>query len=121
MAKILVTDDSSTILNIMRRTLEKEGYLVIPTSNGKEAIEKATLEKPDLLILDFILPDMTGVDICRNLRANEAFKNTPMVLLTGRSSEEEKKMADEAGINAFITKPFDLEDFLAKVAGLLNR
>lgn len=117
--KILVTEDSATILAMIKDVLESKGYEVITASDGQEALDKAKKENPDLIILDLMLPKLDGYKVCRFLKFDEKYKNIPIVMLTARAEEKDIKIGKEVGADLYIPKPFDPEFILAKIAELL--
>lgn len=118
--KILVVDDEIQIVDVIKARLEANSYLVLTAHDGQEALEKARLEKPDLIILDLMLPKMDGYKVCRMLKFDEKYKKIPIILFTARVNENNKKMGKEVGADAYITKPFDSKDLLAKIKELLE-
>ena len=103
--KILVVDDEEDVVEILRYNLKKENYQVITASNGKEAIDIALNEIPDLIIMDIRMPGLNGIETCRIMRKMEQLKNTPVLFLTADSDEYTTMSAFDAGANHFITKP----------------
>ncbi|OIP26800.1 hypothetical protein AUK22_06255 [bacterium CG2_30_54_10] len=113
--KILAADDEPHILRVVKDKLENAGFTVITATNGEEAVQAALREKPDLILLDVMMPKMNGFEACRKLRAEAAFANTPILLLTARGQEVDKKMGLEAGANEYISKPFSPRQLLQYV------
>ena len=113
--KILAADDEPHILRVVKDKLENAGFTVITATNGEEAVQAALREKPDLILLDVMKPKMNGFEACRKLRAEAAFANTPILLLTARGQEVDKKMGLEAGANEYISKPFSPRQLLQYV------
>jgi len=113
--KILAADDEPHILLVVKDKLENAGFTVITATNGEEAVQAALREKPDLILLDVMMPKMNGFEACRKLRAEAAFANTPILLLTARGQEVDKKMGLEAGANEYISKPFSPRQLLQYV------
>jgi len=116
--KILVVDDEYNIVDILKVNLEREGYTVIAAYDGIQAIETATTQKPDLILLDCMLPRMDGFDVCRKLRQQ---MNIPIVMLTAKSEEIDKVLGLELGADDYITKPFSVREVLARVKAHLRR
>lgn len=116
--KILVVDDEHNIVDILKVNLEREGYTVIVAYDGLMAIEVATTQKPDLILLDCMLPKMDGFDVCRKLRQN---MNIPILMLTAKSEEIDKVLGLELGADDYITKPFSVREVLARVKAQLRR
>lgn len=101
-------------------TLQGEGYEVFTATNGEEGVAKAAEEKPDLILMDIVMPKMNGLDACKKIREMEATKNIPVIMLTTRSDEENVETAFTNGCNDFITKPFNSHELLAKVKSYLG-
>ncbi|MEO0340250.1 MAG: response regulator transcription factor, partial [Bacteroidota bacterium] len=119
--KILVVDDEPDILDILSYTLEKEGYKVLTAGDGKEGIQVAERENPNLIILDIMMPKMDGVEVCRKLRAIPAFDKTIITFLTAREEDYSQIAALEVGGDDYITKPIRPRVFLTRVKALLRR
>jgi two-component system response regulator MprA len=117
---ILVVDDNDLNLSLIAKILELEGYQVTLARNGTEAIQSAMHAMPDLAILDVMMPDMDGYELCRKLRQPPLNARMPIVMLTAMSSEEEKRLALAAGANDIWSKPFDMDVFRKGVGELLK-
>lgn len=117
--KILITEDSPTVLAMIRDFLEGEGYQVVTAGDGQAAIDIAHKEKPDLVVLDLMMPKMDGFMVSKMLKMDPAFKNVPIVILTARASAADIEMGQEVGASAFLNKPFEPSSFLAKIRELL--
>jgi two-component system, OmpR family, alkaline phosphatase synthesis response regulator PhoP len=118
--KILITEDSPTILEILKSVLVEQGYEVIVATDGQEALEKARTEKPDLMILDLMLPKIDGYKVCRMLKFDEKYKNIPIIMLTARTKESDEKLGREVGADAYMKKPFEPEMIIDQIKKLLN-
>ena len=118
--RILITEDSPTILMLMKDALEEAGYTVITAVDGQEAIDKAKKEKPDLILLDLMLPKINGYKVCAMLKMSEDCANIPIIIVTARAAEEDKKLGSEVRADAYITKPYQHEAVLAKIKELLG-
>jgi len=118
MPRILVVDDEPTLLATLRFNLEREGYEVITASDGGEAIALADNVRPDLVLLDLMLPGMHGFEICRALRKHTSI---PIVILTARSDEVDRIVGLEVGADDYITKPFSMGELIARLRALLRR
>lgn len=116
--KILLVEDEKTISDIVKFNLEREGYVVETAFDGKEALEKASACKPDLVLLDVMLPKMDGFQVCRKLR--EKF-TMPILMLTAKDEELDKVLGLEMGADDYITKPFGMRELLARVKANLRR
>ena len=115
---ILVVDDEKKIVDLVRTYLEREGYRVVAAHDGKAALDLARKEKPALIVLDWMLPGLSGVDVCRTLRAESA---VPIVMLTARAEESDKLIGLELGADDYITKPFSPRELVARVRAVLRR
>lgn len=118
--KILVVDDETQLMNMVKIRLEANNYLVLTAYDGREALEKARKDKPDLIILDLMLPKMDGYKVCGLLKADARYKKIPIIMFTARAQESDKKMSEEAGAEAYITKPFESQVLLSKIKELLE-
>ncbi|HLS06590.1 MAG TPA: response regulator YycF [Bacillota bacterium] len=116
--KILVVDDEQPIADILKFNLEKEGYEVIVAYDGEEAINLALEEKPDLILLDIMLPKKDGNEVCREIRKTE---NMPIIMLTAKDSEIDKVLGLELGADDYVTKPFSNRELIARVKANLRR
>jgi DNA-binding response OmpR family regulator len=118
--KILITEDSPTVLAITKAALEEAGYEAIAAVDGQEALDKARKENPDLIILDLMLPKIDGYKVCRMLKFDEKYKNIPVIIFTARAQEEDKKLGQDVGADAYLTKPFEPQALLGKIQELLQ-
>ena len=119
--KILIVDDEPDLVEMLTLRLEANDYQVISASDGQEGLDKARTEKPDLIILDLMLPKIDGYKLCRMLKFDEKYKQIPIVLFTARAQESDIKIGEEVGADAYVTKPFEPDILLDKVAELLSR
>ncbi len=117
--KILMVDDTPKNIKLLEAVLAPRGYALVAAESGPEALEKVASERPDLVLLDVIMPGMDGYEVCRRLRANPATQMLPVVMITA-SEEREKVKAIEAGADDFIPKPFNQAELLARVKSLLR-
>jgi len=117
-SKILVVDDESRIVEIVRAYLERDGYEVIIAENGKSAIETARTQHPDLIVLDLMLPEISGWDVCRALRKES---DVPIIMLTARDDTTDKVVGLELGADDYITKPFEPKELVSRVRAVLRR
>jgi len=116
--KILVVEDDQTLLEVLKYNLEKEGYNVETAFDGARALEVARERKPQLIILDIMLPQINGVEVCRILRKEMI---VPIIMLTAKSDEVDKVVGLEIGADDYITKPFSMRELLARVRAMLRR
>lgn len=119
--KILIADDEEDILEIIQFNLQKEGYEVELAKNGNEAIEKAKTFRPDLIILDIMMPGKSGIDACKILRLDPSFNDTLIIFLTALSDETSEINGLETGADDFITKPISTKVLVSKVNALFRR
>ena len=116
--KILVVEDDATLLEMLKYNLTRQGYEVITASNGRSGLTYARQEKPDLLVLDVMLPGMDGLEVCRILRKEFS---VPILMLTARTEELDKVNGLEVGADDYLTKPFSMRELIARVKALLRR
>jgi|WetSurMetagenome_2_1015567.scaffolds.fasta_scaffold27999_4 CheY-like chemotaxis protein len=117
---VLVVDDNDMNLTLVSKILELEGYKTAIACNGQAAIQAFIQNKPDLAILDVMMPDIDGYELCRRLRQPPINASVPIILLTAMNSDMERQLALEAGANDIWSKPFDMEMFRRKVGDLLR-
>jgi len=117
--KILVVDDEVNITQILEFSIGAEGYEVITAANGEEAIDKARREQPDLIILDVMMPKIDGYEACRILKANPLTKGIPVVLLTAKGRDIDKRLGYEVGATDYIIKPFSPNKLVDRIHQLL--
>ena len=120
MKKVLIVEDEHELLDFMKMRLEANDYEVIGACDGKEGYEKACKEKPDLILLDLMLPKIDGYWVCDMLKKDKRHENIPIIIITAKSGGENQKLAEECGADAYMQKPFDIEVLLAKIASLLE-
>lgn len=118
--KILIIDDETVLQMGVAIRLKASGFEVLTASDGLAGLEMARKEEPDLILLDLMLPKMDGFKVCRMLKFDARYKNIPIIMLTARAQDVDKSMGGEAGVNAYITKPFDHRELLDKIKELLN-
>ncbi len=119
-AKIMVVDDSPNTLRVVSYALEAEGYEVQTAETGAEALDKISAELPNLVVLDIMLPDMTGLQICHQLRSKVETAEIPIVMLTGKDQIPDKIRGLQAGADAYIIKPVKASTVVARVAEVLE-
>jgi DNA-binding response OmpR family regulator len=118
--KILLVDDSNTILMMERMILNKGPYVTVTASNGEEAVVKAEEEKPDLILLDVVMPKMDGFEACRRLRRQSATSAVPIIMVTTRGEEQNIETGYQAGCTDYVTKPIDAAELLSKLRSYLG-
>src|SRR5258706_15238346 len=119
--KVLIADDEPDILEILKYNLSKEGYQVVTAKDGDEALDKAKLTQPDLVVLDIMMPKKTGVEVCEIMRAQPVFKDTLILFLTALSDEATQIKGLETGADDYVSKPISPKVFLSRVNALLRR
>jgi len=115
MKKIVLIEDDADLYNLVQYNLDKEGFRVIGSQTGKGALDLCRREHPDLVILDIMLPDSDGLEICKGIRGNSDLANTPVIFLTARASETDRIVGLELGANDYIVKPFFVRELIARV------
>jgi two-component system alkaline phosphatase synthesis response regulator PhoP len=120
-ASILLVDDELDILEFLGYNLRREGYRVLTTNNGRDAIKIAKKERPDLIIIDVMMPELDGIETCRELRQQEGMKDVLIAFLTARGEDYTQVAGFEAGADDYITKPVKPRVFISRVAALLRR
>jgi DNA-binding response OmpR family regulator len=118
--KILIVDDEVDLVETVRFPLEMEGFNILVSYNGEDALSQARKEKPDLILLDLMLPKLDGYKVCRLLKFDERYRNIPILMLTAKTQEKDKALGMETGANEYITKPFDLDKLVEKVKAYLK-
>ncbi len=118
--RILVIDDEPDLVDMVKSFLQKKGYSIITAYDGKEALQMIRTEKPDLIVLDLMLPKMDGYRICRMVKFDEKLKHIPIVIISVRASDADKKMGREVGADDYITKPFDFKVLHSSIKGLIG-
>ena len=116
--RILIIDDESSVHDVVRAYLERDGFIVYGASDGVTGLELATTKRPDLVILDLMLPDLSGEEICAELRSRS---DVPILMLTAKSSEDQRVEGLQRGADDYLTKPFSFRELLARIHALLRR
>src|SRR3954451_18570014 len=120
-ATVLVIDDEKDLLELVRYNLEKEHLDVITASDGQSGLEIGLKHKPDLVVLDLMMPGMNGLEVCKQLRADARTGRVPIIMLTAKAAETDKIVGLEMGADDYITKPFSVRELLARVRAVLRR
>lgn len=116
----MLVDDEPHVLEVLRVTLEDLGFRLIEAADGPGALELAREESPDLIVLDVMLPDMSGLEVCRSLKQSTETGDTPIIMLTARSGEDDATAGMEAGADRYLTKPFSPLTLMTEVVKLLK-
>ncbi len=119
--RILVVDDEIYIVHILEFTLTMEGYEVVTASDGEEALRRIEQDRPDLLVLDIMMPKLDGYEVCRRLREDEELRNLPVILLSAKGRPIDRETGLEVGADDYIVKPFSPRRLLEKIRDLLER
>ncbi|MBC1913502.1 response regulator transcription factor [Listeria booriae] len=119
MTKILVVDDESSIVTLLQFNIEKAGFDVVTAEDGRTGYELALAEKPDLIVLDLMLPEMDGIEVCKQLRQDKV--ETPILMLTAKDDELDKIIGLELGADDYLTKPFSPREVVARIKAILRR
>jgi DNA-binding response OmpR family regulator len=119
--KILIVEDEQVVVSVLTTRLEALGYEIIVAIDGEEALQKTEKEKPDLIILDIMLPKMDGFRVCRILKYDGRYKNIPIIVLTARSQEKDKEVGMDVGADVYITKPYKAEELIDAVEKYLKK
>ena len=120
-ARVLVADDDENLLAIVSYRLERSGYVVIAANDGEEAVRLALAERPDLAVLDVMMPKLDGYEVTRRLRQHEQTRRMPVILLTARAQEADVARGFEAGADDYVRKPFSPQELRARVHAILGR
>jgi two-component system phosphate regulon response regulator PhoB len=118
---ILIVEDEAPLVTLLRYNLEKQGFRVEDAGDGGEALTRITEAPPDLLLLDWMLPTMSGIELCRQLRRRPATRTLPVIMLTARAEDQDAVRGLDTGADDYITKPFSTESLIARIRALLRR
>ena len=119
--KIFIIEDEPSIIQLVQHNLEKNGFLVSSSLNGNDGLKELKKFQPDLLLLDWMLPDLSGIEICKNIRKDNSFKNLPVIMLTAKGEEEDKIKGLNSGVDDYLTKPFSFNELMARIKAVLRR
>ena len=119
--KIFIIEDEASIIQLVQLNLEKEGFIVASSLNGNEGLKELKKFEPNLLLLDWMLPDLSGIDVCKNIRKDNNFKNLPIIMLTAKGEEEDKIKGLDSGVDDYLTKPFSFNELFARIKAVLRR
>jgi two-component system phosphate regulon response regulator PhoB len=118
---ILITEDEAALVAMLRYNLEKEGYAVDEAADGQEALIKVSESKPDLILLDWMLPQLSGLEVCRQIRRNPETRNIPIIMVTARGEEADRVRGLDVGADDYIAKPFSPSELMARIRAVLRR
>ena len=119
--KIFIIEDEPSIIQLVQHNLEKEGFIVSSSINGNNGLKELKKFEPNLLLLDWILPDLSGIEICKNIRKDMKLKSLPIIMLTAKGEEEDKIKGLDSGVDDYLTKPFSFNELLARIKAVLRR
>ena len=118
---ILIVEDEAAIIAMLRYNLEREGYRIVEARDGEEALIVAAEETPDLILLDWALPNLSGIEVCRRLRTRSETRNTPIIMLTARGEESDRIRGLDTGADDYVVKPFSVTEMSARIRAVLRR
>ena len=121
MTKVLIVEDEAGLVTLLKYNLEKHSYETREVMDGKLVMQTVLAEKPDLILMDWMLPNVSGVDLCREIRQNPDVKLTPIIMLTARADEADKVRGLSYGADDYMTKPFSVPELIARIQALLRR
>ena len=121
MTKILIVEDEAGLVTLLKYNLEKHGYETVEVMDGKLVMSTVLTERPDLILMDWMLPNVSGVDLCREIRQNPEAKLTPIIMVTARADEADKVRGLSYGADDYMTKPFSVPELIARIQALLRR
>jgi two-component system phosphate regulon response regulator PhoB len=121
MSRVLVVEDESALVTLLRYNLEKEGFTVAAARDGEEGVLMAREQKPDLVLLDWMLPLLSGIEVCRQLRRRPETRSIPIIMLTARGEEGDKLRGLDSGADDYVTKPFSPTELVARIRAVLRR
>ncbi len=113
--RILIVDDEPDLLSVLRFGLEAEGFDVVEAADGERGLELARTGQPDLIVLDLMLPRMDGYKVCRALKFDERYRRIPIIILSARSGETDRRLAFDLGADEYVTKPYEVRDLVARI------
>ena len=119
--RVLIVEDEDTLIELLEYNFKKEGYTVETASDGESALDKILFKSPDLIILDWMLPKLSGIELCRQIRNTKQIKNIPVIMLTARGEERDRLKGLEMGADDYVTKPFSINELLARAKAVLKR
>ncbi len=119
--KILVVDDDAGTVAFLKKTLEEKGFKVFCAGNGREALAAVKADLPELMIIDRMMPKMDGIKTCAMIKVDKRFYKIPVIMITASAEASDKQLSEEVGVNAFLNKPLNINDLMAKVYELIER
>ena len=119
--RILIIEDEPSIIQLVQHNLEKNGFIVSSSLNGNDGLKELKKFQPDLLLLDWMLPDLSGIEICKSIRKDNSFKSLPIIMLTAKGEEEDKIKGLDSGVDDYLTKPFSFNELKSRIKAVLRR
>jgi len=119
--KVLIIEDAKHVVMMLESRLRANGYEVISAYDGQQGLERAQKEKPDLIIMDIMLPKLTGDEVCKKLKQDKELATIPIIVLTALARRQDIKLAEQLGVDAYITKPFMPDVLLSKIRELIGK
>ncbi len=119
--KIFIIEDESSIIKLIEHNLKKNGFIVSSSANGNDGLKELKKFQPDLLLLDWMLPDLSGIEICKNIRKDNSLKHLPIIMLTAKGEVEDKIKGLDSGVDDYLTKPFSFNELMARIKAVIRR
>ena len=119
--KIFIIEDESSIIKLIEHNLKKNGFIVSSSVNGNDGLKELKKFQPDLLLLDWMLPDLSGIEICKNIRKDNSLKHLPIIMLTAKGEVEDKIKGLDSGVDDYLTKPFSFNELMARIKAVIRR
>ena len=119
--KIFIIEDESSIIKLIEHNLKKNGFIVSSSVNGNDGLKQLKKFQPDLLLLDWMLPDLSGIEICKNIRKDNSLKHLPIIMLTAKGEVEDKIKGLDSGVDDYLTKPFSFNELMARIKAVIRR
>ena len=119
--RIFIIEDEPSIIQLVQHNLEKNGFIVSSSLNGNDGLKELKKFQPDLLLLDWMLPDLSGIEICKSIRKDNSFKSLPIIMLTAKGEEEDKIKGLDSGVDDYLTKPFSFNELKSRIKAVLRR
>jgi len=119
--KIFIIEDESSIIKLIEHNLKKNGFIVSSSINGNDGLKELKKFQPDLLLLDWMLPDLSGIEICKNIRKDNSYKHLPIIMLTAKGEVEDKIKGLDSGVDDYLTKPFSFNELVARIKAVIRR
>jgi len=119
--KIFIIEDEPSIIKLVEHNLKKNGFIVSSSINGNDGLKELKKFQPDLLLLDWMLPDLSGIEICKNIRKDNSYKHLPIIMLTAKGEVEDKIKGLDSGVDDYLTKPFSFNELMARIKAVIRR